>query len=109
MPPVKVSIEVVLLTTPPAQVVLGAGAAEITTPLGIVSTSGAERVAATVLAFDNVITSVDVPPALIVAGVKALPTVGVTPAGTLTVNVAMAAPALFPFEVCKAPAASELT
>ena len=72
MPPVKVSVAVVSLTAPSAQVVLGAGVAAISTPLGIVSTSGADRLAAMELAFDNVITSVDVPPASIVAGVKAL-------------------------------------
>jgi hypothetical protein len=76
VPPVKVSVEVVSVATPAVQLVAGAGAAEITTPLGIVSRSGAVRTAGMALAFDKVITSVEVPPALIVAGVKDLPTVG---------------------------------
>jgi hypothetical protein len=76
VPPVKESVEVVSVTTPAVQMVVGAGVAEITTPLGIVSTSGAVTTAAMALAFDNVITRVEVPPALIVAGVKALPNVG---------------------------------
>ena len=76
VPPVKVSVEVVSVTTPAVQLVAGAGVAAITTPLGIKSTSGAVTMAAMALAFDNVITRVEVPPALIVAGVKALPNVG---------------------------------
>jgi hypothetical protein len=76
VPPVKVIVEEVWVTAPPTQVVEGAGAAEITTPLGIVSTRGAERPTAVALVFDKVIMRLDVPPALIVAGTKALPTVG---------------------------------
>jgi hypothetical protein len=52
--------------------------------------------------------NVELPPALIVAGLKALPTVGNTSAGVLTVKVAIAGPALLPLPVTNAPAASVL-
>ncbi len=108
VPADKVTVDDVSVATPPVQVVAAAGVAEITTPLGIVSTSAAVSAAGTLLAFDKVITSVDVPPALIVAGLKALPIDGATIAGAFTVNVATAGPALFPFVVCNAPVAIEL-
>jgi hypothetical protein len=94
-------------TVPPAQVVLALP--ETTTPLGNVSVSGPVRVAAVVFALFKVIVRVEVPPGAIVAGLKALPSVGVTTEGLLTVKVATAGAALVPLLVTKAPAASELT
>jgi len=89
---------------PPAQVVLALP--EVTTPLGNVSVSGAFRVTAVVLALLKVIVRVEVPPAAMVAGVKALPRV--TEEGAGTVNVATAGATLVPLLVTKAPTASEL-
>jgi hypothetical protein len=91
---------------PPAQVVLAVP--ETTTPLGNVSVNGALRVAAVVFALLKVIVRVEVPPAAMVAGLKALPSVGVTIDELLTVRVATAGAALVPLLVTKAPAASEL-
>jgi len=91
---------------PPAQVVLAVP--DTTTPLGNVSVSGAFRVAAVVFALLKVIVRVEVPPAAMVAGLKALPSVGVTIEALLTVRVATAGAALVPLLVTKAPAASEL-
>jgi hypothetical protein len=107
-PVVKVTVDVVVVTVPPRQVVLGVGVAVMTTPLGIVSTSGAVNTAAVGPALLNVITRVEPPPAVIVAGANAFPTVGTTDAGVVTVKVATAGPALLPFSVTNAPAASEL-
>jgi hypothetical protein len=81
---------------------------EITTPLGNVSVSGPVRVAAVVLALFKVIVRVEVPPGAIVAGLKALPSVGVTTEELLTVKVATAGAALAPLLLTNAPAASEL-
>jgi hypothetical protein len=81
---------------------------EATTPLGNVSVNGALRVAAVVFALLKVIVRVEVPPAAMVAGLKALPSVGVTIEELLTVSVATAGAALVPLLVTKAPAASEL-
>ena len=77
----------------------------IDTPLGNVSVSGAVRLAMAP-ALLSVMVSVEIPPASIVAGLKALPSV--TPEGVETVKVAKAGAALLPWLVCKAPAASEL-
>jgi hypothetical protein len=83
---------------------------EVTKPLGNVSASGEDRVSAVVPGLLRVMVRVDAPPVPIVAGLKALPSVGGTGAFTmgLTVNVVTAGAALFPSLVCKAPAASEL-
>jgi hypothetical protein len=89
---------------PPAQVVLALP--ETTTPLGNVSVSGAFRVAAVVPPLLKVIVRVEVPPAAMVAGLKALPRV--TEEGAETVKVATAGAALVPLLVTKAPMASEL-
>jgi hypothetical protein len=91
---------------PPAQVVLALP--ETTTPVGKVSVKGALRLAAVLFWLVKVMVKVEVPPALMVAGLKALPTVGVTTTTLLTVNVATAGAALFPLLVTKAPEASEL-
>src|SRR6185436_11043553 len=58
--------------TPP-HVVLTFGVAAITTPLGKASMSGAVRMATTTLELLRVMVSVATPPALIVAGLRALP------------------------------------
>jgi hypothetical protein len=52
------------------------GVGAITTPLGKVSTSGAVRVATVASALLKVMVSVETPPASMVAGLKALPSVG---------------------------------
>ena len=76
-PPVKVTVEppAVAVSAPP-QVVLALGVAAITTPLGKVSMSGAVRLAAVASALLKVMVRVETPPALMVAGLKALPSVG---------------------------------
>src|SRR5581483_4200145 len=79
---------------------------EITTPLGNVSVSGAVRFAAVLFALLKVMVRVEAQPVLIVAGLKALPSVGAMLVET-TVKVAMAGAALLPLLVCKAPAAIE--
>jgi hypothetical protein len=106
VPPVKVTVEAVVATTPPTQVVLGVGVAVTTSPVGIVSTNGAVNVSGVIPALFKVIVRIELPPCVIVAGAKALPTVGKMSAGVFTVNVAMAGPALLPLLVCKTPAAS---
>ena len=82
-------------------------------PLGNVSMNCADRLAGVALALLKVMVSVENPPALMVAGLKDLPSVGgvTTPGvvGVLTVKVATAGAALLPLLVCKAPAGSELT
>jgi len=101
--PVRVTLEAPVEAVPP-QVVLALP--ETTTPLGNVSVSGAFRVAAVVLALLKVIVRVEVPPAAMVAGLKALPRV--TEERAETVNVATAGATLAPLLVTKAPTASEL-
>jgi hypothetical protein len=81
---------------------------ETTTPLGNVSVSGPVRVAAVVFALFKVIVRVEVPPGAMVAGLKALPSVGVTTEVLLTVKVATDGAPLAPPFVCNAPARSEL-
>jgi len=81
---------------------------ETITPAGNVSVNGALRLAAVLFGLVKVMVKVEVPPALIVAGLKALPSVGVTTTTLLTVNVATAGAALLPLLVTKAPEASEL-
>src|SRR5450759_747277 len=98
---------VAVTVAPPPQLVRGFGAAAITTPLGKVSMSAALRVAAAALGLLKVMVSVETPPALMVAGLKALPSAGGT-TGVTTVKVATAGAALLPLLVCKALAASVL-
>jgi len=82
---------------------------ETKTPVGKVSVSGAFKVAAVPPGLVNVIVSVEVLPALTVAGLKALPSVGVIiTTALLTVNVATAGAVLLPLLVIKSPAASVL-
>src|SRR5208282_749408 len=74
-------------------------------PAGKVSASPAVSVAAVGLTLPSVRVNVEVPPDAMVAGANALVIVG---ASGLTVRVALAAPALLPSLVCKAPAATVL-
>jgi hypothetical protein len=99
-----VAVDVPVEAVPPAQVVLALP--EVTTPLGKVSVSGAFRAPAVVLALLKVIVRVEVPPAAMAAGLKALPRV--TEEGAGTVKVATAGEELVPLLVTKAPTASEL-
>jgi hypothetical protein len=93
-------------TVPPTQVVLALP--ETTTPVGNVSVSGAVRVAGVVPTLLKVMVRVELPPILMVDGLKLLPSVGATSAGALTVKVATAGAALLPLLVTKAPTANEL-
>jgi hypothetical protein len=77
LPPVRVTAELpaVAVTAPPQ--VLPA-LPETTTPVGNVSVNGIVRLAAVVLGLLKVIVRVEVPPAVMVAGLKALLSVGGT-------------------------------
>ena len=92
---------------PPPQVVAAAGTGAITTPPGKVSVSAELRVATAASGLLSVMVSVETPPALMVAGPKALPSVGGR-TGETTVSVAMAGPALLPLLVARAPMFSVL-
>ena len=94
--------DVLVVLTVPAQVVLAGP--EISKPPGNGSTSGADNVAAPLLLLLSVMVSVDTPPLTIVAGLKALPSVGAFGTCAVTVRVAMAGDPLLPLGVCKAPA-----
>lgn len=102
-PPVKVTLEAPTVAVAP-QVLLALPDASM--PLGNVSVSGALSAAAVLLVLLKVMVRVETPPEIMVAGLKALPTV--TGEGTETFKVAMAGIALLPLLVSKAPAASEL-
>jgi hypothetical protein len=106
-PPVNVTAEPPAETVAvPPQVVL---AMPVTiTPLGSVSVSGAVRLAAVAFGLLRLIVSVELPPAVMEAGLKDLFTVGATPATGVTAKLATAGTELLPLLVCKAPAASEL-
>lgn len=106
-PPVKVTVAPpVGAFTVPLQFVLALPATTI--PPGNVSVSGAVKMARVVPGLLKVMVRVDISPALIATGLKALPSVGVVITGELTVKVAMAGAVLLPFPVFKAPAANEL-
>ena len=89
----------------PLHVVPAFGTGAITNPVGNVSVSGAVKVAALMFGLDSVIVRVETAPtpASMVAGLKALPSVGGPPGGTsgTTVNVALAAAPLMPLLVFK--------
>lgn len=104
-PPVRVSVEDPLppVTIPP-QVVLPP--AYTVMPEGKSSVSAAVSAAAVVLALLSVMVSVDTPPAVRLAGLNDLLSVGGTTG--VTVRVATAGEALLPVLVLRAPAASEL-
>ncbi len=71
VPPVSVTLEAVLLTAPPPQVVLVFGVAEVDKPAGNVSVTDATVIAAA-LPFETVIVSVETPLGLIEVGENAL-------------------------------------
>jgi hypothetical protein len=81
---------------------------ETTRPLGNVSVSGAFKLAAVEFGLVKVIARVEALPASTVAGLKALPSVGVTTTELLTAKVATAGAVLFPLLVTRSPAASVL-
>src|SRR5450432_4530559 len=92
----KVTVELPATATgtpAPPHVLPTFGVGAITTPLGKVSMSGAVRVATVTSGLLKVTVSVETPPALTVAGLKALPSVGGT-TSEMTVRVAMAGPVL---------------
>jgi hypothetical protein len=92
----------------PPQVLLAPGVLATTTPIGSVSVNGAVMLAAVPLELVSVMVRVEVPPAPMLAGLKALATVGrIT--GAAAVKVAIAGAVLLPLLVVNAPAASELT
>src|SRR5450432_1275182 len=106
----KVTVELPATATgtpAPPHVLPTFGVGAITTPLGKVSMSGAVRVAIVTSGLLNVTVSVETPPALTVAGLKALPSAGGT-TGVRTVRVAMVGAALLPLPVTSAPAGSVL-
>jgi len=102
-PPVKVTFEAPTEAVPP-QVVLAPP--DTNMPLGNVSVSGAVRTATVWFVLLSVIVRPEIPPPIMLAGLKDLPSVTVE--GAETVKVAMAGAALLPLPVCNAPAASEL-
>lgn len=92
----------------PLQVVLTFGVAAITIPLGKVSTREAVKMAATLSGLLKVTVSVEAPPALMIAGLNALPSKGAVGVSGMTVSVATAGAALLPLPVTKAPASNVL-
>jgi hypothetical protein len=108
-PPVNVIVEPpeVAASVPP-QSVLKVSGDDITTPGGNVSTSGAVKLAIELSKLVNLIVRVDIPPALIVDGLKDFFSEGGMTTGVVTVNVEMAGAALLPLLVCNEAASSEL-
>ena len=106
-PPVKVTCELpVSAVSVPPQVVLAPP--ETMMPLGKVSVNGAVSVATVLLGFVRVIVRVEVPPELMVTGLKALTILGGVPAEVLTVKVETVPTALVPVVACSVPAPIEL-
>lgn len=103
-PPVNVTVEppTGAVTAPPQVVV---PPLETNTPVGRVSINGEVMVATVEPELFNVSVRVEVPPARIEAGPKALPSVM---DGGVTAKVAIAAEELLPLLVCNAPAGIEL-
>jgi hypothetical protein len=107
--PLKVIVDApAFAVSVPPQVVVEGGADAINTPVGNVSVNGAVRVAAVLFVLFRAIVRVEMAPATIVPGLKALFTVGGAAAGVSTVKVATAGAALLPLSVWSAPDASEL-
>lgn len=79
--PVKVTVFPPAEAVMPPQVELAFGVDAITIPVGKVSMSGALKVARLVFGLDSVMVRVDIPPALIETGLKALLSVGVPGSG----------------------------
>jgi hypothetical protein len=106
VPPVSTTaVEPLLPVTVPPQVVLPG--AETVIPLGNASTKGADNVPAILLALLRVRVSVELPPAVTLAGLKDFLSDGTTMG--VTVKVATAAATLLPLLVVRAPPARELT
>ena len=80
----------------PVQLLVSAGVEAITIPLGNVSTSDGLNVTELVFGLDTVMVRVELPPAVMLAGLKAFPIVGGTGTGGgvpgMTAKVAIAAP-----------------
>jgi hypothetical protein len=104
-PPVKVTVEVPTEGIP--RQVLPA-LPDDNMPLGKWSVSGAVRLATVLLGLLKIIVRVDSPPALMVAGLNDLLSVGAMITGVLTVKVATAGAALLPLLVCNVLAGSVL-
>jgi hypothetical protein len=103
LPPVKVMCELPAgAVIVPPQLVLAPP--ETTMPLGKTSVNGAVNIAAVLLGFVRVIVRFEVPPELMVTGLKALTTLGGRPAELLTVKVETVPTALAPVVVCSVPA-----
>jgi len=103
LPPVKVTCELpgVAVSVPP-QLVLAPP--ETTIPLGKTSVNGAVNIAAVLLGLVRVMVRFEVPPELMVTGLKALATLGGRPAELLTVKVETVPTAFVPVVVCSVPA-----
>lgn len=106
-PPVNTMLEppALAVSVPPHVVI---ALPETTMPLGNVSVNGAVRLAATPSELFKVIVRVETPFEVIVAGLKALLSVGATTGRALTVRVATAGAVLLPLLVCNEPAANAL-
>jgi hypothetical protein len=104
-PPLSMTLEEPFapVSTPPQVVV---PSAETVSPLGNASTRAEDREAAMLLALLRVRVRVEVPPVVMLAGLKDLASDGTTMA--LTVSVATAAEELLPLLVLRAAAAREL-
>jgi hypothetical protein len=106
-PPVRVTCELpASAVSVPPHVVLAPPAT--TMPLGKVSVNGAVSVATVLLGLVRVIVRFEVPPELMVTGVKALTILGGVPAELLTVRVETVPTAFVPVVACSVPAPIEL-
>jgi len=102
LPPVKVICELpASAVSVPPHVVLAP--LETMMPLGKTSVNGAVSIAGVLLGFVRVIVRFEVPPELMVTGLKALTTLGGVPAELLTVKVETVPTALVPVVVCSVP------
>lgn len=98
LPATAVSVPPHVLLAPP----------ETTMPLGKVSVNGAVSVAAVLLGLVSVIVRFEVPPELMVAGLKTFTILGGVPAELLTVKVETVPTAFVPVVACRVPAPIEL-
>ena len=106
-PPVRVTCELpATAVSVPPHVVLAPPAT--TMPLGKLSVNGAVSVATVLLGLLRVMVRFEVPPELMVTGLKALTTLGGVPAELLTVKVETVPAELDPVVVCNVPTPSVL-
>ena len=106
-PPVRVTCELpATAVSVPPHVVLAPPAT--TMPLGKLSVNGAVSVATVLLGLLRVMVRFEVPPELMVTGLKALATLGGVPAELLTVKVETVPTELDPVVVCSVPTPSVL-